>query len=220
MSNMPTQRDFLESIRGWTNDQDGTKGVSASPRAKGSKLGVLDTNFSGNGLPRVLFDGEDSMSNKGYAWTAPYIPTAGDRVMLQPVGNSYVIVGSVIRDMSKYDTGWVTSGLTASTGITLGTYRIRRIGNQVVVAIDPFTVDSLSVSTIGDIGNRAICTVPSAFQPSAVQALSSASTGRVASGYINGSGVIVLSALTPDATQTGTTTITNTQFSLGGSYFI
>ncbi|TCU48350.1 hypothetical protein [Curtobacterium sp. PhB146] len=129
-------------------------------------------------------------------------------------------VPDVPNDGDVLDTGWVTSGLVAAAGITLGTYRIRRIGMQVLINLDPFTVDSLVVPVSGDIGNRAVCTVADAFKPKNVQALSSASTGRVSSGYINGAGTVALAATTPTATQTANLTLTNNQFSLGGSYFL
>lgn len=46
-------------------------------------------------LPKVTFDGETTMSTKQYPIVSGYVPTASDRVVLVPVGRTYVIIGTV-----------------------------------------------------------------------------------------------------------------------------
>lgn len=44
-------------------------------------------------LPRVTFEGEDALTVKTYNVLSSYAPQPGHRVLLVPVGNTYVIVG-------------------------------------------------------------------------------------------------------------------------------
>lgn len=84
-------RDFLEAVSGYTNQPEGNTPAS---KDRPVKLGTVDPFYTA-GPARVLFDGEPVMSLKGYAWAAAYTPTAGDRVYLVPVGQSYIIGGKV-----------------------------------------------------------------------------------------------------------------------------
>lgn len=57
------------------------------------KLAIVDPAYSGVGLPKVTFEGETTMTVKGY----PYLeatPVAGSRVALAPIGRGYVILGA------------------------------------------------------------------------------------------------------------------------------
>lgn len=49
-------------------------------------------------LPSVTFDGETTMSTKQYPVLDSYFPAASDRVLMVPVGNTYLIVGSIRGD--------------------------------------------------------------------------------------------------------------------------
>src|SRR5689334_12648182 len=67
------------------------------------KLATIDENYPtdpyyAGGLhgPKVTFDGDTTLSANGFAYLPhAYVPTAGDRVIMQPVGNTYVIAGSI-----------------------------------------------------------------------------------------------------------------------------
>lgn len=59
------------------------------------KLGTISAVDNSNGLTLVI-DGESSATTKKYHYIASYVPTAGDRVLIEEVGDSYVIVGKVI----------------------------------------------------------------------------------------------------------------------------
>lgn len=78
---------FLQSVAGYARAQDG-----GSPN-KPVKLGTVDPAYSGTGLPKVTFDGEDALSGKEYAYSYPV--RAGDRVALIPVGTTYLIIGAI-----------------------------------------------------------------------------------------------------------------------------
>lgn len=61
-----------------------------------TRLAVVDPAYV-SGLPRVTFDGDTTMSTKGYAYLAGYEPIAEDRVLMVAAGlNNWVIVDSVV----------------------------------------------------------------------------------------------------------------------------
>lgn len=55
--------------------------------------------------PRVIFDGESTVSQQQYMCLSPYWPHPGDRVLMQPVGSTYVIIGTVGPEGSVYASG-------------------------------------------------------------------------------------------------------------------
>ena len=59
------------------------------------RLGVVDSIYI-NGRPQIVFDGETVASTKQYPYMASYTPTAGDRVLMLIVANSFVILGKII----------------------------------------------------------------------------------------------------------------------------
>jgi len=76
----------------------------SSTGTRSAKLATIDENFPDDpyyfamdtDLPRVVFDGDTTLSSDGFATLYhAYIPKAGERVVMLPVGNTYVIVGSV-----------------------------------------------------------------------------------------------------------------------------
>lgn len=81
-------QDFLDTIAGYSRAR--TDGSADKP----IKLAVVDPAYT-TGLPKVTFEGESTMSAKGYAFAQSYTPTAGDRVFLLPVGTTYLIAGAV-----------------------------------------------------------------------------------------------------------------------------
>lgn len=78
-------RQFLDLVAGYVQ--------AASTRS--ARLGVVDDDYIGSGLPRVTFDGDLAVSTDGFEYLRPYAPAAGDRVLMLPVGTTYVIAGSV-----------------------------------------------------------------------------------------------------------------------------
>jgi len=57
-------------------------------------LGKIDPFYSG-GNPRILFDGEASVSMKRYPYLSTYQPISNDRVLLINIANTHLIVGHV-----------------------------------------------------------------------------------------------------------------------------
>lgn len=93
--------DFLQSIAGFTQSQTAQQSAN-----RPFKLGTIDpayvaSSFPGT-LPKVTFDGESTLSGKLYPVMAPYKPQPSDRVVLAPVGNTYVILGPLDYDTAAY----------------------------------------------------------------------------------------------------------------------
>lgn len=86
---------FLRTIAKFSEEAGASKAANKGPR-----LGRVDyeydpTDFLGGINPRILFDGEQTVSQKRYVVMPPYYPIPGQRVCLLPVGTTYLIIGSV-----------------------------------------------------------------------------------------------------------------------------
>lgn len=79
----------LEAFAGYAKARGGTDAASRPPL-----LGTIDPDYT-SGSPRVTFDGESTMSTKLYPYLESYQPRPGDRVLLTPIGASYMIVGAI-----------------------------------------------------------------------------------------------------------------------------
>ena len=63
-------------------------------------LGTISSVDNDNGL-QLIVDGEDSATTKKYTYMSSYVPAANDRVLIEEIGGSYVIVGKVISDFTE-----------------------------------------------------------------------------------------------------------------------
>lgn len=63
-------------------------------------LGTISAVDDDNGL-QLIIDGEDIPTTKKYTYMASYVPTADDRVLIEEVGGSYVIMGKIISDVES-----------------------------------------------------------------------------------------------------------------------
>lgn len=50
---------------------------------------------------QLIIDGEDEATTKKYTYMASYVPAEGDRVLIEEVGGSYVIIGKIITETSN-----------------------------------------------------------------------------------------------------------------------
>jgi len=100
MSGNDSARSFLDSLVGYTADAQG----DGAGKSQQVKLGVVDPAYT-SGAARVKFDGETVMGTRTYV--ALQSVAANDRVVLLPVGRTYVILGSV--------------GATAGSNLPVGT---------------------------------------------------------------------------------------------------
>jgi hypothetical protein len=89
---MPNQVvDFLTSLAGYAR---ATTDTSADQPVR---LAVIDPAYvvATGGPAKVTFEGESTMSTKSYYFVQSYFPVPGDRVLMLPVGTTYIIAGAV-----------------------------------------------------------------------------------------------------------------------------
>ena len=58
-------------------------------------LGTV-TEINANGGLKILLDGEATATTKTYKYLSSYVPKVNDRVLIEEIGDSYVILGSLI----------------------------------------------------------------------------------------------------------------------------
>jgi hypothetical protein len=63
-------------------------------------LGTISAVDNTDGL-QLIIDGEDTPTTKKYNYIASYVPAANDRVLIEEIGGSYVIVGKIISDVES-----------------------------------------------------------------------------------------------------------------------
>ena len=84
-------------------------------------LGTISAVDNSNGL-QLIIDGEDVATTKKYTYMASYVPAANDRVLVEEVGGSYVIMGKVISDVASSGIArQAESATTAETATTATT---------------------------------------------------------------------------------------------------
>ena len=81
-------------------------------------LGTISAVDNTNGL-QLIIDGEDTATTKKYTYMASYVPAANDRVLVEEVGGSYVIMGKVINNYSN--SGNARTADTATTATNAAT---------------------------------------------------------------------------------------------------
>ncbi|AXB47317.1 hypothetical protein [Amycolatopsis albispora] len=89
---IPDPRTFLDEVAAYIKAQL----ASAADRAP--RLATVNPAHPAappSTKPRVTFDGDTALGEKSLPYLASYTPTASDRVLVLPVGNTYVIVGKV-----------------------------------------------------------------------------------------------------------------------------
>lgn len=74
-------------------------------------LGTISAVDDVTGL-QLIIDGEDEPTTKKYTYMASYVPTANDRVLIEEISGSYVIMGKVISAVS--DSGIVRQASNAT----------------------------------------------------------------------------------------------------------
>lgn len=90
MTALEGARTFLEALVGFT-DQPASGPTPSEDRPP--RIGTVDATYSGTGPAKVLFDGETIAGTRLYVVMTPV--AASDRVVLIPVGTSYVILGKL-----------------------------------------------------------------------------------------------------------------------------
>jgi hypothetical protein len=70
------------------------------------RLATVDPTYDADSfpetLPKVIFDGESTLSGRFYPVISPYWPRASDRVVMATSGHTYVIIGTLENDANGY----------------------------------------------------------------------------------------------------------------------
>lgn len=114
---IPDPQSFLAAVNGYV------QGERRSSADRPNRLAVIDPAFSvasyPGTLPKVTFEGETALSGKRYAVLGNYIPVPSDRVVMVPVGNTYVILGPVAlpaSNLATLENSWVNYSATETSG--------------------------------------------------------------------------------------------------------
>lgn len=78
-------RTFLATVSRSTQER--------APAPRAARLATVDPAYT-SGDPKVTFDGDDSMSPDGFAVATGYVPVPGERVLMVPVGQGWMVVGN------------------------------------------------------------------------------------------------------------------------------
>ena len=76
------------------NTEDMVKLTEPESKDSAFRLGTVAALFA-HGTAKILFDGEEEVSEKEYAYLSNYVPELNDRVLLAKTGGSYVIIGAL-----------------------------------------------------------------------------------------------------------------------------
>lgn len=106
-------------------------------------LGTISSVDSTNGV-KLIIDGEDEPTTKKYTYMASYVPTANDRVLIEEVGGSYVIMGKVIKDYSS--SGIVRQATNATNATTAASCS----GNAATATTAAACSGNAATSTVSD----------------------------------------------------------------------
>ena len=112
-------------------------------------LGTISAVDNDNGL-QLIIDGEDIPTTKKYTYMASYVPAANDRVLIEEVGGSYVIMGKIISDVAS--SGVVRVAQTAVNATSADTAISAQTADTATNATNATTAASCS-------GNAATATV-------------------------------------------------------------
>lgn len=86
---------FLEDVAGYVRAQRQQEERGQSPKLATVDDSYTPADFYSGTLPKVTFDGESVLTTKRYPVMSPYEPQPSDRVVMLPVGHTYVIMGSL-----------------------------------------------------------------------------------------------------------------------------
>lgn len=183
MASIPSPLTFLESVAGY--NQQLIKGDDPSANAP-IRLAVIDPAYTSISypatLPKVTFEGEDTLSTKTYVVIGEYLPKPSDRVVMLPVGHTYVILGAVALSTSIWhevgsgggEPSFANSWTNHGSGFE--TVGFRKLWDG--------TVELKGVISNGTLGTTAF-TLPTGYRPALTQSFPSlagapaSTTGRI-----------------------------------------
>lgn len=117
MSNdIPTPEELLSAVSRWQADANGATPAEDRP----PRLATVDAAYTGSGPALVRFDGETTTGARTYVPLVPVSP--GDRVVMLPVGRTYVILGTTGTFRHSYTPAF--AGFTLGNGTVSAFYSV------------------------------------------------------------------------------------------------
>lgn len=176
---------FMQSLTGYAKTQE--TGSQSRPIVLATIDPAYDTGSFPDPLPKVTFDGEDTMSGKRYAVMSPYWPQPGDRVAMVPIGTTYLIIGTVKSGVLR-----TTTGMTVPSGFTTNSFRGNKISGVVSVYLYIHTNNPIAVAGNNITPDLHIATLPAKWWPPEVTTIAwdNGTVGGV--GLINTNGAVYL----------------------------
>ncbi len=150
---------FLEAVAGFS------RGRNVSSADRPIRLAVIDPAYdpwdtypAAPPPARVTFEGESDLSGKAYPIVAGFIPRAGVRVWLLPVGNTYVIGGQIDQQVPQ---GFWSDVDGADAGVEFGGGSYFDASEGLVLAGDAAIAGDLSIGIAGKSVPRGVVLVNS-----------------------------------------------------------
>lgn len=169
--------------------------------SKNFKLATVIDLFE-NKTGKVQFDGEDTPSEKQYAYLASYTPKKLDRVMLATVGGTYIILGKVNYNISPSTEEELDRYLFDLKLVTMQR-GLNVTGNSVFNnALNIIGLASLNggASVVGNVGVNGVVTAVSVSATGAITASGQLTGGSIQTNGALGAGATTLSSLTINGT--------------------
>ena len=94
-------------------------------------LGTISAVDDNNGL-QLIIDGEDTATTKKYTYMASYVPAVNDRVLIEEISGSYVIMGKIISDK---DLSGIARTAETATNATNATTAATCTGNAATATV-------------------------------------------------------------------------------------
>lgn len=145
---------FLEAVAGFSRG----RGLSSAERP--IRLAVVDpaydpwSTYPGAPPPaRVTFEGESTLSGKAYPIVGGFIPRAGVRVWLLPVGSTYIIGGQLDQQVPQ---GFWSNADGTDAGVEFGGGSYFDVDEGLVLAADAAIAGDLSVGADGKSVGRGV----------------------------------------------------------------
>lgn len=150
MTRVPTSISFLDAVTGHVENS------RTSSADRPIRLAAIDPAYDPfvdwPGPPpaaRVTFEGEDAVSGKAYTVAQGFIPRAGQRVWMVPIGNSYLISGAVNAQTPQ---GFWQSPSGADSGVELGGGSYFDTWEGLVLETDAAVAGGLTVAGAATVG--------------------------------------------------------------------
>ena len=143
-------------------------------------LGVISAIESG-GL-QLLIDGEEEPTTKEYCYMASYAPVAGDRVLIEEINGTYVVIGKVVNSSSGETyadhAGYADSAGTAEYAITAGTASVAVYATSAGTAASATTASYATTAGSAGYANSAYSCTTASYAVNAGEATSAATAAN------------------------------------------